>query len=156
MNKMDERLIYGHVKYKDDFDKIVQDELDRLANESLPTKEEICELFQIEMSELEGVTFLFFYYDIEFYDGYAIILFKKDGKLYEVLATHCSCFGLERQWSPDETTWDAVKHSAQAAVNRYHENRKKWDHKSSCMDTGVESSMLLLRKEDDILKMLRD
>lgn len=37
------------------------------------------------------------------YEGYAFVLFKgTDGKYYEVYASHCSCFGLEGQWDPDE------------------------------------------------------
>lgn len=38
------------------------------------------------------------------YDGQAFVVYreKADGKLYEVNASHCSCFGLEEQWSPEE------------------------------------------------------
>jgi len=43
------------------------------------------------------------------YDGTAHVLFTRDGKLYEVNGSHCSCFGLEDQWTPEETTWDAIK-----------------------------------------------
>ena len=30
------------------------------------------------------------------------ILLEKDGKLYEVNGSHCSCYGLEEQWKPEE------------------------------------------------------
>lgn len=47
-------------------------------------------------------------YDGGGYDGTAFVLFKQNGKLYEVNASHCSCYGLEGQWSPDETSWEAL------------------------------------------------
>lgn len=34
----------------------------------------------------------------------------EDGKLYEVNAGHCSCYGLENQWTPEETNIEALKH----------------------------------------------
>lgn len=43
------------------------------------------------------------------YDGDAFVLFERDGKLYEVTGGHCSCYGLEGQWSPEETNWEALK-----------------------------------------------
>lgn len=42
------------------------------------------------------------------YDGDAFVLFERDGKLYEVNGSHCSCFGLEDQWTPELTTWAAL------------------------------------------------
>jgi hypothetical protein len=44
------------------------------------------------------------------YEGYAFVLFSRDGKLYEVNGSHCSCYGLENQWSPEETTVEALRH----------------------------------------------
>jgi hypothetical protein len=41
------------------------------------------------------------------YDGYCRVLFQRDGVLYRVDASHCSCYGLEGQWSPEETSWAA-------------------------------------------------
>lgn len=50
----------------------------------------------------EGVHILFASYGADGYSGDAFVLFEKDGKLYEVNGGHCSCHGLEGQWSPDE------------------------------------------------------
>jgi len=36
------------------------------------------------------------------------VLFKRGGKLYDVNGSHCSCFGLEDQWLPEETTVAAL------------------------------------------------
>jgi hypothetical protein len=41
-------------------------------------------------------------YDCPPYEGYAYVVFEKDGKLYEVSGSHCSCYGLEDQWEPEE------------------------------------------------------
>jgi hypothetical protein len=38
------------------------------------------------------------------YDGSALVVFRHDGKLFEVYGSHCSCYGLEGQWEPEETT----------------------------------------------------
>ena len=51
---------------------------------------------------------LFASYDCPPYEGYAFVLYEQDGKLYEVNGSHCSCYGLEGQWEPEETTWSAI------------------------------------------------
>jgi hypothetical protein len=47
-------------------------------------------------------------YTYEDYSGSALVVFKKDGKLYENNDGHCSCYGLE-DWRPEETSLDALK-----------------------------------------------
>ena len=42
------------------------------------------------------------------YEGSALVVFSRDGKLYEVNGSHCSCYGLEDQWSPEETSIGAL------------------------------------------------
>ena len=42
------------------------------------------------------------YYTYEDYNGDAFVLYKQDGVYYEVNGTHCSCYGLENQWHPEE------------------------------------------------------
>jgi hypothetical protein len=51
---------------------------------------------------------LFASYEGGSYEGDAIVLFERDGKLYEAHGSHCSCYGLEDQWGPEETSWDAI------------------------------------------------
>ncbi len=36
--------------------------------------------------------------------------FRRDGRLYEVNGSHCSCYGLENQWDPESTTVEALRH----------------------------------------------
>lgn len=52
--------------------------------------------------------FLVARYDQEYYEGQAFVLFRKDGKLYEVHGSHCSCNGLEDCWEPEETNWKTL------------------------------------------------
>jgi hypothetical protein len=42
------------------------------------------------------------------YEGDATVIFERGGKLFEAHGTHCSCFGLEDQWKPEETSWAAL------------------------------------------------
>lgn len=48
-------------------------------------------------------------YGQESYEGSAFVLFVRDGKLYEVHGSHCSCHGLEDQWTEEETTVEALR-----------------------------------------------
>lgn len=48
-------------------------------------------------------------YAYECYEGDAFVLFVKNGKLFEVNGSHCSCYGLEGQWQPEETSISALR-----------------------------------------------
>lgn len=50
---------------------------------------------------------LFACYDGGGYDGYARILFQRNGTLYEQVESHCSCNGLEN-WEPEPVTWEQL------------------------------------------------
>jgi hypothetical protein len=52
---------------------------------------------------------LFASYGYENYSGDAYVLFYKNDNLYEVFGSHCSCYGLEGQWKPDETSLAALE-----------------------------------------------
>lgn len=62
--------------------------------------------------EVVGVEFLLAFYGVTGgqYDFSAFVLFKRDGKLWEVNGSHCSCYGLENQWEPEETSVAALRH----------------------------------------------
>lgn len=60
--------------------------------------------FELNAADFIGVDVLFATYTYENYSGNAFVLFEKEGKLYEVNGGHCSCYGLEGQWLPEETT----------------------------------------------------
>lgn len=46
-------------------------------------------------------------YSCEDYEGSAIVVFVRDGKLFENNDGHCSCNGLEN-WEPEETSAEAL------------------------------------------------
>jgi|SRR6188474_1830793 len=42
-------------------------------------------------------------------DGQAMVVYRtKEGQLYEVNGSHCSCYGLEGRWDPEETNYKAL------------------------------------------------
>lgn len=66
--------------------------------------------FELKDNELEDIEILLAYYSYEDYQGEAFVLFRRDGKLYEVNGSHCSCYGLEDQWSPEEVMLEELEH----------------------------------------------
>jgi hypothetical protein len=48
----------------------------------------------------DNINILFAWYEYQDYSGDAIVIYEQDGVLYEVNGGHCSCYGLEGQWSP--------------------------------------------------------
>ena len=64
--------------------------------------------FGIPSETVKDEEVLYAYYGYGCYCGSATVLFQRDGKLYEELSSHCSCYGLENTWSPEEVTWDQL------------------------------------------------
>lgn len=71
-------------------------------------QEDMLHDFEIDKSELKGCTILYADYEYGNYDGWCIVIFRKNRKLYEVIGSHCSCYGLEDQWEPQETSKAAL------------------------------------------------
>lgn len=65
--------------------------------------------FQIDKAEIKEYKVIIAYYSYEDYSGTAFVLLKKGHKYYEVHGSHCSCYGLEGQWEPEETARLALK-----------------------------------------------
>jgi len=80
--------------------------------------DDIAHGFNINHSELEGVRILIAFYSYEDYIGTAWVLFERDGKLYAVHGGYCSCYGLEGQWDPEETSTDYLRN--QLEKGRWH------------------------------------
>ena len=55
---------------------------------------------------------LFAWYSYEDYEAAAFVLFEKEGKYYEVHGSHCSCYGLEDQWEPEECDLAVLREQA--------------------------------------------
>lgn len=73
------------------------------------SKQDIAYQFQIDLASIEDCNILYASYDCESYEGSALVIFSKGDKLYEVSGSHCSCMGLEDQWSPEETSLEALR-----------------------------------------------
>jgi hypothetical protein len=56
------------------------------------------------------------------YSGWARVLFVRGGQLYEVEGSHCSCNGLERQWDPQEVSWDQLAMRPLFNKDGYHDD----------------------------------
>lgn len=95
--------------------------------------------FGIDDAEIADEEVLVAVYEQPNYDGAAFVLFERDGALYEVNGSHCSCFGLEDQWQPELTTWAALAirpatyYEFRGAGERVHE---------LCREHGVEPGAL--------------
>ena len=74
---------------------------------------------ELQAERWRGIEVLFAAYTYESYSGEAFVLFVRDGKLFEVNGSHCSCYGLgdqdygsgvdRSQWEPEETNAEAIK-----------------------------------------------
>lgn len=90
--------------------------------------EDVFNQFNVKEDEQKDVEFIYAFYNYEDYSGSAFVLFARKGKLYEVNGGHCSCCGLEDQWSPEETFVEALnKRDTYYVKNEdVHEAIKRW------------------------------
>ncbi len=93
-------------------------------------KEDVLREFDAPSDALDGADVLYAYYTQADYEGSAFVLYEKDGALIEVNGGHCSCNGLEGQWTPEATTWASIHHIASKG--------SKYDHHASALKTLAE------------------
>lgn len=72
------------------------------------TKDEILDEFEFN-GDRSKIEILFASYSYENYEGEAFLIVKKENKLYEVSAYHCSCYGLESQFDLEETSIEQLE-----------------------------------------------
>jgi hypothetical protein len=77
--------------------------------ENFTSRGDVIRAFEIEAKDIKGCDILLAWYGYGSYDGDAFVLFDRDGVLYEVNGSHCSCYGLEGQWDPEETTVGSLR-----------------------------------------------
>lgn len=70
--------------------------------------EDVIGAYEAPADALDGATIHLAWYGYGDYCGSSLVVFEKDGQLFEVNGSHCSCYGLEDQWSPEETSWAAL------------------------------------------------
>ncbi len=71
---------------------------------------DVFEQFEVPDAERAGREVLIAVYEYEDYQGDAFVLFHdhNDNRFYEVNASHCSCYGLEDQWRPEEVSFEEI------------------------------------------------
>ena len=84
-------------------------------------KSDIALEFDIPLEQLENKHFVYAYYSYEDYQGDAYLLFIENDKLYEVDAHHCSCYGLEGQFEPEEVPIEVLYYRLENKI-------WNWDH----------------------------
>jgi len=88
---------------------------------------DVVDNFGIRDQNIDDVVVLFAAYDYECYDGFATVIYVQNGKFYFVHGSHCSCYGLEDQWDPDEMPLEALLHMADkglGVLNNYNKEFK--------------------------------
>jgi hypothetical protein len=70
--------------------------------------------FSVEDESMNDVIPLFASYNHEGYEGDATVVYMKDQKLWLVQGSHCSCYGLENQWQPEDMPLEALEHLCDA------------------------------------------
>lgn len=81
-------------------------------------KSDVRDYFHLRDSDLEDCDVLFAAYECE-YEGQALVVFRRNDCLYEVNGSHCSCYGLEDQWEPEETSVQALRHRVENGTLGY-------------------------------------
>lgn len=70
------------------------------------TPESLAEMFCEPLEKLAISEIVAGHSDGSGYEEWIWVLFiGTDGQLYEVSASHCSCYGYEDQWCPQATSW---------------------------------------------------
>lgn len=92
--------------------------------------EEILDAFSEDPSKIkEPEELIYADYDGGGYDGHADVLFYDQGKFWYVTASHCSCYGLEDSWSPEEYSFKALRGQVERANSGFFK-----DHKALILD----------------------
>jgi hypothetical protein len=74
--------------------------------------------------------YVFAVYDIDGYDGSSLVITSNTGRRFNVVeGSHCSCYGLEDQWSPTSHGRRDMAKMLTAGGGRFHAHRdeiEKW------------------------------
>jgi hypothetical protein len=105
--------------------------LRRLSVKEIPggwNKAGIIEAFEIDPKLLKGMEILYAAYECDGYECDAMVLYRdRAGHYFEVYGSHCSCYGLEDQWEPEETTLASLKLRAERGAFKGTYSVTSWD-----------------------------
>ena len=72
-------------------------------------KKDVMERFKETNDTFNSIKILFAAYDLDGCHSDAFVLLKRGRRLFEVNGSHCSCYDLEGQWEPEDTTIRALR-----------------------------------------------
>lgn len=83
----------------------------------------IVEEFGITAAEMAKWEVLAAFYSYENYSGEAIVIAreKATGELHEVIGSHCSCYGLDKQWEPKRISAEYIKQQLAEGTSYFYE-----------------------------------
>jgi hypothetical protein len=90
--------------------------------------EDVWREYEASPQDYPDIYFIYADYDTGDYQGASLVIFVRDGKLYEVNGSHCSCNGMEGLFEPEETTFSAlmfrpnVPEAAKANLREYYKD----------------------------------
>lgn len=76
--------------------------------ENFKCAKDIIEAYRAPADAFKGAKIYLAWYGYGDCSGSSLVIYEKDGQLYEVNGSHCSCNGLEGCWEPEETSWEAL------------------------------------------------
>jgi len=79
-----------------------------IYNEMFSSVDDVVREFCINEKDVEGIEIIYAEYVPGDYCGDAWVIFRKEAQLYEVVGSHCSCYGLEGQWEPTPSSVKAI------------------------------------------------
>lgn len=94
---------YGDMR--DDYSRYDRDCVGKVEPKDFPSEDEI----------------LLASYDDDYYAGNAVVLFLRDGKYFLDASSHCSCFGLEDSWDPQEIAKEQLLNCPMKGGDNAHE-----------------------------------
>jgi hypothetical protein len=128
------RLAYGGTPHVTHVETVKPDENPAIYWELFEDKKCIEKEFEVTLTD--DVDILFAHYAYEDYNGDAFVLYRQNSKLYAVWGGHCSCHGLEGQWSPEETSVELLVHLMNNKDYRF--NQMVSDARQALIDTLTE------------------
>jgi len=63
---------------------------------------------EFDMTDAEPEQVIYASYEYENYSGYADVLYRNGESYFYASGSHCSCYGLEGQWEPEEVSREAL------------------------------------------------
>lgn len=88
-------------------------------------EQDVVKAFEIDAI---GGLVLFAAYSNENYTGEALVIFVRKGKLMLATGHHCSCYGLEGQFDPEETDLAALKRMSDAGDGMFYFYKERIKH----------------------------